>query len=195
MLGGVDAQGIVGRFADPGDPGVCGGRVGAAGGAAAWDWGIDSNRLGRALAAHRQRRGDIAEGSVPLAAQAWLLALIVEQPDMTLAEIADRLRRERDLGTALSSWCRFFGWHGISFKKKCAPPSSSGRTWPRRASYRNSGSPGLIRHGWFSSTRPAPPPTWPASAGGPGEADGWSAGCRMAIGRPPLFWPACAAMR
>jgi transposase len=49
--------------------------------------------------------------------EAWLLALIVEQPDMTLAEIADRLRRERGLGTALSSVCRFFGRHGISFKK------------------------------------------------------------------------------
>lgn len=58
---------------------------------------------------------------------AWLLALIAEEPDLTLAEIVDRLQ---DLGvrTTDSSVDRFFKRHGVSFKKN----SARGRTGSSR---------------------------------------------------------------
>jgi transposase len=51
---------------------------------------------------------------------AWLLELVAKEPDLTLAEIVERLLRDRGVDTSDSSVDRFFGRHGISFKKNSA---------------------------------------------------------------------------
>ena len=49
----------------------------------------------------------------------WLLQQVTETPDLTLAEIRDRLG-ERGLPASISAIWRFFQRHGISFKKNRA---------------------------------------------------------------------------
>jgi transposase len=51
---------------------------------------------------------------------AWLLELIAKEPDLTLAEIVNRLLRDRGVQTSDSSVDRFFERHKISFKKNSA---------------------------------------------------------------------------
>jgi len=58
---------------------------------------------------------------------AEILALIGEQPDLTLVETVAELRKRR-IKTSRSSLWRFFDRHGITLKKKPA----SGRTATRR---------------------------------------------------------------
>jgi transposase len=48
-----------------------------------------------------------------------ILALISEQPDLTLADIVSALRKRR-ITTSRSALSRFFARHGITFKKKPA---------------------------------------------------------------------------
>jgi transposase len=48
-----------------------------------------------------------------------LLALIAEQPDLTLDEIVAAMRKRRIAGSRSAAW-RLFVRHGISFKKKSA---------------------------------------------------------------------------
>jgi transposase len=63
----------------------------------------------------------------PLEAHAsWLLDLIDKEPDLTLAEIVERLETERGIRTTDSSIDRFFGRHAISFKKKDAARGRAG---------------------------------------------------------------------
>jgi transposase len=50
----------------------------------------------------------------------WLLALVANEPDLTLEEIRDRLRREKRLAVAVSSVWRFYDRHEITFKKSPA---------------------------------------------------------------------------
>lgn len=64
-----------------------------------------------------------------------ILALIREQPDLTLDEIVSALRKQR-IAASRSALSRFFARHGITFKKK----SASGRA---KASRRGSGAPTL----------------------------------------------------
>jgi transposase len=61
----------------------------------------------------------------PLDAHAqWLLDLVEMEPDLTLEEIRDRLRRKTKLVVATSSVWRFYDRHKITFKKKsCTRPS------------------------------------------------------------------------
>jgi transposase len=57
----------------------------------------------------------------PLKAHAqWLLDLVAKEPDLTLEEIRDRLRREKKLAVATSSVWRFYDRHEITFKKSPA---------------------------------------------------------------------------
>jgi transposase len=49
----------------------------------------------------------------------FLLALIAEQPDLTLDEIVAAMRKRRIAGSRSAVW-RFFERHNISFKKKPA---------------------------------------------------------------------------
>jgi transposase len=90
----------------------------------------------------------------------YLLALVAEKPDLTLAEVQKRLRDEKQCAAGLATLWRFYHRHNISFKKKrCAPPNKNARTSPRRAS---NGAPCRARStraSWSSSTRPEPPPT------------------------------------
>ena len=73
----------------------------------------------------RQETGSIAPkpsgGSIsPLEVHAdVLLALIAEQPDLTLDEIVAAMRKRRIAGSRSAVW-RFFERHNISFKKKPA---------------------------------------------------------------------------
>jgi transposase len=74
-----------------------------------------------------QRRGAVeakpgtGHSRSPLKAhEQWLLALIAEEPDLTLEEIRDRLRRNKKLDVAVSSIWRFYDRHEITFKKSPA---------------------------------------------------------------------------
>jgi transposase len=48
---------------------------------------------------------------------AWLLALNVAEPDLTLGEIRDRIEQAHAITPAVSALWRFFSRHKISFKK------------------------------------------------------------------------------
>jgi transposase len=50
----------------------------------------------------------------------WLLALIAEEPDATLAEIQTRLADTHDLKKSASCLWRFFRRHDVTFKKNSA---------------------------------------------------------------------------
>lgn len=58
----------------------------------------------------------------------WLLALIAEQPDLTMDEVVVAMRKRRIAGSRSAVW-RLFARHGISFKKK---PARGGARAPRR---------------------------------------------------------------
>jgi transposase len=62
-----------------------------------------------------------ARSRSPLEPQtAWLLELVGKEPDLTLAEIEERLLKDRGIRTTDSSIDRFFRRHKISFKKNAA---------------------------------------------------------------------------
>jgi transposase len=50
----------------------------------------------------------------------WILDLVAQEPDLTLAEIVKRLLRDRGVHTTDSSVDRFLKRHGMSFKKNSA---------------------------------------------------------------------------
>ncbi len=50
----------------------------------------------------------------------WLLALVRDEPDITLAEIRARRREDRDMVASIGTIWEFFERHGISFKKNRA---------------------------------------------------------------------------
>jgi transposase len=52
--------------------------------------------------------------------EAWLLALLSKEADLTLEEIRDRLAAERDAATCVNSLWRFYERHKISYKKNRA---------------------------------------------------------------------------
>jgi transposase len=100
---------------------------------AAESFGIDASSAVRWLqcwnetgrCAPKPRGGSVS----PLEQRAeQILALVTQQPDLTLEEtIAELLKRR--IRTSKSAVSRFFQRHGITFKKK---ESASGRTAPRR---------------------------------------------------------------
>ena len=49
----------------------------------------------------------------------WLLAMVAEQPDLTLDEIVAAMRKRRVPGSRTAVW-RFFARHDLTFKKKPA---------------------------------------------------------------------------
>ena len=114
----------------------------------------------------RQETGSIAPkpsgGSIsPLEVHAdVLLALIAEQPDLTLDEIVAAMRKRRIAGSRSAVW-RFFERHNISFKKKPAGGGAEyARTWPGRGGAGCENRACLTRPVWCSSTRPRPTPPW-----------------------------------
>ena len=61
----------------------------------------------------------------------WLLALIAEQPDLTLKEILAEMGKQRIRGSRTAVW-RFFERHDVSFKKNpVRQRAKSGRCGPR----------------------------------------------------------------
>jgi transposase len=64
---------------------------------------------------------------------AWLLALIAEQPDLTLTEIQQRLRQEKAVVVGYGTVWRFFASRKISFKKNAARSRTGARRRRRSA--------------------------------------------------------------
>jgi transposase len=60
----------------------------------------------------------------------WILALVAEQPDLTLDEIVSAMHKKRIRGSRTALW-RFFARHNITVKKK---PTRSGTAASRRSS-------------------------------------------------------------
>jgi transposase len=65
--------------------------------------------------------------------EAWLLALIAEQPDLTLGEIRQRLRAEKAVTVGMGTVWRFFAVRKISFKKNAARQRTRARRRGRGA--------------------------------------------------------------
>jgi transposase len=59
----------------------------------------------------------------------WLLAMVTEQPDLTLDEIVAAMRKRRIPGSRTAVW-RFFARHDFTVKKK--EPARCGTTTARR---------------------------------------------------------------
>jgi transposase len=101
-----------------------------------------------------------------------ILALVAEQPDLTLVETVAELRKRR-IKTSRSALCRFFQRHNITLKKKaCKPPSGSGQTSRERADAGSESKACLILPGWCLSTRLRSARTWCGSTGGRHGASG-----------------------
>lgn len=78
-------------------------------------------RTGRT--APRPRGGDRRSGRIE-AQRDFLMAAIEEAPDITLAELRDRLTQDRGEEFAISTIHDFFRRHGISYKKRRRMPAS-----------------------------------------------------------------------
>jgi transposase len=89
----------------------------------------------------------------------WLLALVAEQPDLTLDEIVAAMRKQRISGSRTAVW-RFFERHNVTVKKKPARDGANGRTWRGRGGAGFASKACLIPPDWCSSTRPPPAPVW-----------------------------------
>ena len=96
---------------------------------------------------------------------AEVLALIAEQPDLTLVEAVAELRKRR-IKTSRSSLWRFLDRHNITLKKKaCKLPNGSEQMWRRRADVGFESKACLILPGWCLSMRRRSAPTWCGSGG------------------------------
>ena len=89
--------------------------------ASAVRWMDDYLRTGRT--APKQRGGDRRSGRME-AQHAFLMAAIETKPDITLAELRERLIKERGEAFAISTIHDFFRRHGISFKKRQRMPAN-----------------------------------------------------------------------
>ena len=103
-------------------------------------------------------------------------------------------RESAGVSAGSERWSRFFGRQDYSWKKNRARPSRAriGRTsWPRVRQWFDA-QPTSTPSGWCSSTRPAPPPRWPAQRGrGPAGVNGMRPARPMDIGkRRPSSRPA-----
>jgi transposase len=67
----------------------------------------------RGTVAARPQGGDRRSGALERQRD-WLLQLVAETPDLTLAEIRERLG-ERGISASISAIWRFFDRHGVSF--------------------------------------------------------------------------------
>lgn len=83
-------------------------------------WHCAWRRTGRYEA---QRQGG-RTGSVLDPHKAFIMGLIEGQADITLAEMADALRNQHDLGVDPSTICYFLKRHGVTYKKRQRRPAS-----------------------------------------------------------------------
>ena len=91
--------------------------------ASAVRWMDEYLRTGRT--APRARGGDRRSGRIEAQAD-LLMGAIEETPDITLAELRERLIAERGESFALSTIHDFYRRHGITFKKRPRMPASRG---------------------------------------------------------------------
>lgn len=71
--------------------------------------------------------GDLRSGWIE-AHEAFLLAEVGTEPDVTLAELRERPWREKGVSVAISTLWRFFDRHRLTLRKgRRMPPSRSGR--------------------------------------------------------------------
>jgi transposase len=105
-------------------------------------------------------------GSIsPLEQQAErVVAVVTEQPDLTLEETAAELRRHR-IRTSRSSLSRFFHRHDITVKKSLQAAERDGQMWFGRADVGSESKVCLTPPGWCFSTKPLSPPAWCGSEG------------------------------
>jgi transposase len=97
--------------------------------------------------APRAQGGDTRSGRIEAVGPA-ILAMVEEEPDITLVELAERLEREHGERFAPSTVHRFFRRHGWSFKKSPLMPASRiARTSPSRARSGSRRSRTWIRNG------------------------------------------------
>lgn len=89
--------------------------------ASAVRWMDEYLRTGRT--APKPRGGDRRSGRIEAQAD-FLMTAIEETPDITLAELRDRLVDERGETFAISTIHEFFRRHGISHKKRPRMPAS-----------------------------------------------------------------------
>jgi transposase len=93
-------------------------------------WAAQVARTGETQAKRQGR----PRGSKLDAHEGFLLALIDETDDITLAEMQDRLRAERGVSVGLGTLWRFFDGRAITWKKRRrTPPSRTAPTWRPRA--------------------------------------------------------------
>ena len=115
-------------------------------------WRAEGHAAARAMGGdHSSRLKDHREA---------VLQLVARQPDLTLAEIRDRLRTEHGVTVGLSTVWRFVEANKLTLKKRaCTPPSRTVPTSPKRGAPSSGGNRRSIPTAWSSSTRPGPPPT------------------------------------
>ena len=89
--------------------------------ASAVRWMAEYQRTGRT--APRPRGGDRRSGRIEAQAE-LLLGAITETPDITLAELRERLIVERGEAFAISTIHDFYRRHAITFKKRRRTPAS-----------------------------------------------------------------------
>jgi len=89
--------------------------------ASAVRWMAEYLRSGRTAA--KPRGGDRRSGRIEAQAD-LLLSAIEETPDITLAELRERLAAERGETFAVSSIQEFYRRHGITFKKSRRTPAN-----------------------------------------------------------------------
>ena len=102
---------------------------------------------------------------------AEVLALIAEQPDLTLIEVVAELRKRR-IKTSRSSLWRFLDRHNITLKKKPASCRTAASRCGARADVGFESKACLIPPGWCLSMRRRSAPTWCGSGGGLHGASG-----------------------
>lgn len=73
--------------------------------------------------AARKLGGDRRSGRIEAEAE-FILSQVAATPDITLAELAEKLRRERQLSVGIGTVWRFFDRRRITFKKRQRMPPS-----------------------------------------------------------------------
>jgi transposase len=124
----------------------------------------------------------------------FLLGLVDATPDMTLAEMRERLAAERGITASVGTIWTFLDRAGLTFKKSPPmPPSRIGLTsW-------SSARPGLrvslisIRRGLSSSMKQGRPPTWRVCVADVRRASVCALASRKATGRPRPLLRACGS--
>ena len=103
---------------------ISGGLIEAPGGGSFWHRGFDGGNVVSALSrdgrGFRARKQGQPGGSKLDVHEAFILALVRERPDISLAEIAECLAEKRAVSACPATIWYFFDRRGISFKKNRA---------------------------------------------------------------------------